>query len=152
LALRKDRRGMAMLVDAMIFLVALTILGAVMGAAHTNGGADDCMETLRSYHSVMLSAELPGEDNSSMSAATLGDYLIALSLREALDDGQFLLIEKMVNGTLAELMDLEGRAWLVIELGSTELRFGSEPVDAGDVCADHRELGDGTVSSTLFVA
>lgn len=152
MALRKDRRGMAMLVDAMIFLVALIVLGAVLSSSQTSDGPDESVETLRSYHSVMLSAQLPGGDGSSMSAATLGDYLIALSICGTLENEQVLLVERMVNGTLAELLAQEGRAWLIIEVGSTELHFGSEPVDAGEVQADRRELGDGSVTSTLFTA
>jgi hypothetical protein len=143
---------MAVLVDALIFLVALTLLGAMIDAASSNGVTDHSPETLRSYHSVMLSAELPGVDGSSMSAATLGDYLIALSLSGTLEQEQLLQIEGMVNGTLVELTGLGARAWLVIEIGTIQLHFGPCPLEEGDVHADRRELGDGSVVSTLFLA
>jgi len=143
---------MAVLVDALIFLVALTLLGAMINAASSNGVADHSPETLRSYHSVMLYGQLPGEEGSSMSAATLGDYLIALSLRSTLEQEQLLLIEGMVNGTLAELTGLGARAWLEIEISTFQLHFGPGPPEGGDVHADRRELGDGSVVSTLFLA
>ncbi len=153
MALRKDRRGMAVLVDALIFLVALTMLVAVIHSASDNGPSDDKTGTLRSYHSVMLSGELPGEGGSSMSSATLGDYLIALSISDAPNEEEVETIERMVNGTIAELERTEGRTWLVIELGAMTFHFGSVPLEeGGDVYADRRELGDGSVVSTLFLS
>ncbi|MHC1680498.1 MAG: hypothetical protein AB9860_04510 [Methanomassiliicoccales archaeon] len=153
MALRRDRRGMAVLVDALIFLVALTILVAVTYSASDHGPSDDRAELLSSYHSVMLSAELPGGDGSSMSTATLGDFLIALSLGGAPDEVQVGLVENMVKGTIAELEITEGRTWLMIELGSTTLQFGSVPPgEGGDLYADRRELGDGSVVSTLYLS
>ncbi len=151
MALRKDRHGMAMVVDALIFLVVLTLLVAILHIAPYHED-EDRMELLRSYHAVMLSGELPGEDGSSLSSATLSDYLIALSLNGTPSQEQVLLIERMVNGTIAELGTERSGAWLVIELGATELRFGSEPPEGGEVYADRRELGDGSVVSTLFLA
>jgi len=152
MALRKDRQGMALLVDALIFLVAMTLLMAMVHASSSDLDRDEGAEMLRSYHSVMLSGQLPGEDGSSMSSATLSDYLIALSLSGAPDEMQVHLIEKMVNGTLAELEAIHDRAWLVIELGPTALHFGSPtPETDRDVHADRRELGDSSVASTLFI-
>lgn len=152
MALRKDRHGMALLVDALIFLVALTLLMAVVHAPSSDPDRDEGAEMLSSYHSVMLSGQLSGEDGSSMSSATLSDYLIALSLSGAPDEIQVHIIEKMVNGTLAELEAIHDRAWLVIELGPTVLPFGSPaPETDRDVQADRRELGDSSVASTLFI-
>jgi hypothetical protein len=143
---------MAVLVDALIFLVAMTLLIAVVHASSVDLDGDDGSKMLRSYHSVMLSGQMPGEDGSSMSSASLSDYLIALSLSGAPDEIQVHRIEKMVNGTLAELEAVHQGAWLVIELGPTELHFGSPaPEAAGDVHADRRELGDSSVASTLFI-
>lgn len=153
MALRKDRRGMAVLVDALIFLVALTMLVAVIHSASEDGTSDDRTEMLRSYHSVMLSGELPGKDGSSMSSATLGDYLIALAISGAPDEEQVETIEGMVNGTIAELERADGRTWLVIELGPVTLHFGSVAAEEnGDLHADRRELGDGSVVSTLYLS
>lgn len=153
MALRHDRRGMALLVDALIFLVVLMLTSAVIHASASHDDADDRGELLRSYHTVMLSAELPDGDGSSMSAVTLSDYIIALSLSDTLDEQNARRIEKMVNGTIAELLTFNGRAWLVIEIGPTVLNFGSTPPGAGsDVHADRRDLGDGSAASTLFIA
>lgn len=153
MALRKDHQGMAVLVDALIFLVALSILVAVVHSTTDKGTSDDRTGLLRSYHSVMLSAELPGEDGSSMSSATLGDYLIALSISGAPDEEQVERIEGMVNGTITELERTEGRTWLVIELGTLTFHFGSVYLEeGGDVYADRRELGGGSVVSTLFLS
>lgn len=144
---------MAVLVDALIFLVALTMLVAVIYSSSDNGPSDDRAELLRSYHSVMLFGELPGEDGSSMSTATLSDYLIALSISGAPDEEQVERIEGMVNGTINELEKTEGRTWLIIEFGTIALHFGSAPPEeGGDVYADRRELGDGSVVSTLFLS
>lgn len=153
MAMNKDRQGMAVLVDALIFLVVLTMLVAVIYSTSDVGPTDDRVELLRSYHSVMLSAELPGEDGSSMSTATLDDLLIALSLGGAPNEEQVQLVEEMVNGTIAEIKSTEGRTWLIIELGEVTLHFGSMPPEEGsDVYADRRELGDGSVVSTLFLS
>ena len=153
MALRKDRQGMAVLVDALIFLVVLTILVGAIYSTSNDGPYDDRAELLRSHHSVMLSGELPGEDGSSMSTATLDEYLIALSLVGTPDEEQVGLVEDMVDGTIAELERTEGRTWLIIELGSTTLQFGSiPPEEGGNVYADRRELGDGSVVSTLFLS
>jgi len=152
MALRRDRRGMAVLVDALIFMVVLTLLIAVVYSASPKKISEDRTEMLRSYHSVMLAGELPAGDGSSMSIVTLAEYLIALSMTGAPEEGQVLLIEKMVNGTIAELETTSGDTWLVIDLGSVVLHFGSHPSDGvGDVYADRRELGDGSVISTLFL-
>lgn len=153
MALRKDRRGMAVLVDALIFLAVLTVLVAVIHSSSDEVPSDDRTEMLRSYHSVMLSGELPGNDGSSISSATLGDYLIALGINGAPGEEQVDTIEGMVNGTIAELEKIDGRAWLIIEMGSITLRFGSVDIRGdGDVFADRRELGDGSVVSTLYLS
>jgi len=151
-ALRKDRKGLAVLVDALIFLVALTLLSAVLLTAPINDQVGDGTD-LRSYHSVMLSGEMPGNDDSSMSALTLADYLMMLALGgRPLNEGQLELIGEAVNGTIAELQRAAGTAWLVIEIGQTVLEFGSAPSEMnGDVHADRRELGDASVVSTLFL-
>jgi len=149
-ALKKDRRGMAVLVDALIFLVALTLLTAMIFSS-TDQRADEGPEMLGLYHSAMLSGQLPGEGGSAISSATLADLLIALSLSGAPDQDEVALIEEMVKGTIAELGQLYERAWAVIEIGPTELLFGSPPSEAaGDVHADRREMGDGRTASTLF--
>ncbi|HIH76233.1 MAG TPA: hypothetical protein HA343_02815 [Methanomassiliicoccales archaeon] len=153
MALRKDRQGMAVLVDALVFLVVLTILVGAIYSTSDDGPKDDRAELLRSYHSVMLSGELPGEGGSSMSTATLADYLIALSLVGTPDEEQADVVEDMVNGTIAEMEGTEGRTWLIIELGSATFQFGSmPPEEGGNVYADRRELGDGSVVSTLFLS
>lgn len=140
-----------MLVDALIFLVSLTLLTAMIFSSSAGQRADDGQEMLGLYHSAMLSGQLPGWDGSSMSSATLADLLIAISLSGTPDDDQVLVIEEMVKGTMAELGTFHERAWLVIELGPIELLFGSPPSEAaGDVHADRRELGDGQAASTLF--
>lgn len=151
MALKRDRRGMAVLVDAMIFLVALTLLTAMIFSS-TGQSADEGPEVLGQYHSAMLSGQLPGEGGSSMSSATLADFLIAISISGTPNEDQLLLIEEMVKGTISELGQLHERAWVVIELGPSELLFGSPPSDtADDVHADRRELGDGRAASTLFL-
>ena len=153
MALRKDRKGMAVLVDALIFLVALTLLSALVLSTSQRAPSDDTVEVLRSYHSVMLSGEMPWEQGGSMSAVTLADYLMVLAIGGLHDDGQTHLIGEMVNGTIAELDAISGNAWLTIEIGQTTLRFGSEPSGTnGAVYADRRELGDGSVASTLFMS
>lgn len=142
---------MAVLVDALIFMVALTLLTAMIFSSSADQRADDGQEMLGLYHSAMLSGQLPGEGGSSMSSATLADLLIAISLSGTPDEVQVLVIEEMVKGTIAELGQLHEMAWAVIELGPTELLFGSPPSEAaGDVHADRRELGDGRAASTLF--
>jgi len=151
--MRKDRRGMAVMVDAMIFLVALTILSAAIVSVPQLGPSDDRGEILRSYHAVMLAGEIPGNGSGSMAAASLADYLMAVALgARAPNEGQIDLIRGMVNGTIVELERSAGTAWLVIEVGQSTLLFGTLPLENGrDVYADRRELGDGTVSSTLFL-
>lgn len=153
MALRKDRRGMAVLVDALIFLVALTLLVAAIYSVSSDDPSDDRADMLSSYHSVMLSGQLPGGEGSSMSTATLADYLIAISHAGAMVEEQVNLVKAMVNGTLTELERTEGRTWLIIDLGYAQLQFGSSPPqEIDDVYADRQELGDGSVSSTLFMS
>lgn len=153
MALRKDRKGMAVLVDALIFLVAITLLSAVVLSTSHGVPDDDTMEVLRSYHSVMLSGEMPRGQGSSLSAVTLADYLMVLAIGGLPNDEQSHLIGDMVNGTLVEMDKVSGDAWLIIEIGQTTLRFGSGPSGTNDgVYADRRELGDGSVASTLFMS
>ena len=143
---------MAVLVDALIFLVVLTLLIAVIYSASPGKMSEDRTEMLRSYHSVMLAGEVSANEGSSMSVVTLAEYLIALSIIGAPEEEQVLLIEKMVNGTITELEMTFGNTWLVIDLGSAVLHFGSDPsAEVGDVYADRRELGDGSVVSTMFL-
>jgi hypothetical protein len=144
---------MAVLVDAMIFLVALTLLSALVHSTSQSVPSDDTVEVLRSYHSVMLSGDMPCEQGGSMFAVTLADYLMVLAMGGPPNAEQTHLIGEMVNGTIAELDMISGDAWLIIEIGPTSLRFGSEPSgNSDDVYADRRELGDGSVASTLFLS
>jgi hypothetical protein len=144
---------MALLVDALMFLVVLIILSAVISTSAPDHDPDDGSDLLRPYHTVMLTSELLDGNGSSMSAATLSEYLIALSLSGVVDERDVRRIGNMVKGTIAELEFLYGKAWLVIEIGPKVLNFGSVPPDDGsDVHADRRELGDGSTVSTLFMA
>ncbi|KAF5056800.1 hypothetical protein DSECCO2_363490 [anaerobic digester metagenome] len=153
LALKRDHHGMALLVDALMFLVVLIILSAVISTSAPDHDPDDGSDLLRPYHTVMLTSELLDGNGSSMSAATLSEYLIALSLSGVVDERDVRRIGNMVKGTIAELEFLYGKAWLVIEIGPKVLNFGSVPPDDGsDVHADRRELGDGSTVSTLFMA
>lgn len=153
MGLRKDRRGMAVLLDAFLFLLAMSLLTVMVLDVPTSGVEDDRGEVLRSYHSVMLAGEMPIEGGSALSALSLAEYLVALSMSEGpLADGPIALINRAVAGTLLELTAIDERAWWELEVDGRTYVFGADVQgEVGDVHADRRELGDGKVICTLLL-
>ncbi|MCG7844153.1 MAG: hypothetical protein MIO90_01825, partial [Methanomassiliicoccales archaeon] len=103
MVMSKDRRGMAVLVDALLFLTALSVLSAfimVPSGAVVQNEQDDMV---RSFHSVMLAGEVPGDDGSALSRLSLASFLVMVSQDHLLALSELSRIGSAVNGTLVEL-------------------------------------------------
>lgn len=150
--LRSDRMGMAVLMDALIFMLALMVLTTMLIGAQQTPQDDNRAELLRSYHSVLLSSEISPQGNDSSNRVTLADYLVALSLtRTHLDVDDLKAITLAVKGTLLEVSHEGSASWLIVEVSGEVLTIGDAGPGKGEVFADRRELGDGSATSTLYL-
>jgi hypothetical protein len=150
----KDRRGMAVLLDALIFLTALSVLSAFIMVPSGTVVQEERDDMVRSFHSVMLAGEVPGDDGSALSRLSLAAFLVMVSQDHILALPELGRIGSAVNGTLAELEDMGHNAWWVLSFDGEEHVFG-RPCDEAVVSlfVDHRELrDDGLLSCSLMIA
>ena len=150
--MRRDRRGMAVLVDALLFLIVLTLMGAFLMVPENDPETDGTGERISAFHSVMLGGEVPGGDGSALSRTSLEDHLVLLSKNpEGVSSNELGRVGEAVNGTLGEMGSMGWDAWWVLSIDGTEHVFG-RPHQGQDVSvhADRRELADGEVICTLF--
>jgi hypothetical protein len=153
MVMRRDRRGMAVLVDALLFLTVLTLTGAFLMVPEDHTETDGTGGTISTFHAVMLRGEVPGGDGSALSRTSLQDHLVLLSqAHEGVSIDEMGRIGQAVNGTLREMGSMGLDAWWVLSIDGTEHVFG-RPYQDDDVSihADRRELADGGVICTLFV-
>ncbi|TFG55985.1 MAG: hypothetical protein E4H30_05745, partial [Methanomassiliicoccus sp.] len=101
MVISRDQKGMAVLMDAMLFLVVLSVLSAFLLMPGNDVSSERADETARTFHSVMLAGEIPYDDGSALSQASLEMYLIMIS-QDASFPSSFTLeiIGSAVNDTL----------------------------------------------------
>ncbi|HUT26508.1 MAG TPA: hypothetical protein VMW85_00465 [Methanomassiliicoccales archaeon] len=156
MVISRDQRGMAVLMDAMLFLVVLSVLSAFLLMPGNDVSSERTNETARTFHSVMLAGEIPYNDGSALSQTSLEMYLIMIS-HDASFPSSFTLeiIESAVNDTLLEIKNMGMKAWWVLTVGGEDLIFGT-PFDDGSLSlfTDLRSLStEGTVvSCSLTIA
>lgn len=153
MVMRRDRRGMAVMVDAILFLTVLTLMGAFLMVPENDPETDDIGETISAFHTVMLRGEVPGGDGSAISRTSLQDHLVLLSQdREGASIHEMERVGQAVNGTLLEMGSMGLDAWWILSIDGAEHVFGRPHQDADvSIHADRRELADGRVMCTLFV-
>ena len=122
----RDQKGMAVLMDAMLFLVVLSVLSAFLLMPGNDVSSERADETARTFHSVMLAGEIPYDDGSALSQASLEMYLIMIS-QDASFPSSFTLeiIGSAVNDTLFEIKNMGMKAWWVLTVGGDDMIFGT---------------------------
>lgn len=145
--IRRDRRGMAVLLDAMIFLAVLTLVGAFLMVPGDDIDGDAHATDIRAFHSVMLGGEMPDGDGSALSRTSLEGYIVLLSRNGgAITPAGMARISLAVNGTLSEMSSMGMQAWWVLTMDGEEHMFGHRhQADDVSVHADRREVTDSAV-------
>ena len=148
MVMSRDLRGMAVLVDSLLFLAALSVVSAILLGA---GSADDgtgAEASLASYHKVMLGAEI-ADQGSVTAQVTLSSFLVMAAQDGALSEGEMEMLRSASSATLMEMGHM-GTVWWEVSLNGDTYVFGSVASGQGDVLADSRLLGQGAVC-TLFL-
>lgn len=150
----RDRRGLAVLVDALLFLAVLSALSFFLMVPHGIAGTEEEDVPIRSFHSVMLAGEVPGDDGSALSRLSLTSFIAVMARDHHLTPEELGRVGAAVNGTLAELEAMGHSAWWELSLDGKEFIFG-RPCDdpSASIFADRRALSvDGSLFVTLMVA
>ncbi len=149
----RDRRGMAVLVDALLFLTVLSVLSVFLMAPSGTVGLEENDYMVRSFHSVMLAGEVPGDDGSALSRLSLASYMVLIALDHSITPEELSRVGMGVNGTLAELKDMGQAAWWVLSCDGQEFVFGRPCNDTtASLFADRRDLSDdGSLFCMLIV-
>jgi len=152
--MNRDRRGLAVLVDALLFLAALSALSFFLMVPLGTAGPEEGRVMIRSFHSVMLAGEVPGDDGSALSRLPLKSFIAVMAQDRSITPAELGRVGTAVNGTLAELDAMGHSAWWVLSLDREEFIFGRPCIDPGvSIFADRRGLsGDGFLFVTLMVA
>ena len=138
----KDRRGMAVLVDALLFLAALSVISALMLVPPPADGVDGRQEMLGSYHSVMLAGETTGL-GGVLSQSDLASFIILAAADGSLNEEEIGHLQEASAGTLRELGGMGHKVWWCVWVGGLEQCFGLPGHDFQNVYSDRRCLGDG---------
>ncbi len=140
----RDRRGMAVLLDALLFLMVLSTLSALLMMPGSAPSVFDHGDMARSFHSVMLSGEVPGEDDSALSRVSLGAFLVIVAQSPSgLSSRELQRIGSAVNGTLMELSGMGNNACWVLGINGEEHIFGRPFLNETiSQFADRRVLSD----------
>lgn len=140
----RDRRGLAVLMDAMLFLVVLTVLSASIIMPGTSVNDEGRSEMAKSFHTVMLGGEVPGGDGSAMSRTSLSAYIILTS-----QDGPEPTAEELerigmaVNRTIQEIESMGQTAWWTLVIDEEKYVFGQRcEGDGTSLYVDRRVLND----------
>jgi len=151
----KDRRGLAVLMDAMLFLVVLTVLCACLMMPIASVNDEGPAISVKDYHSVMLGGEVPGGDGSAMSQISLSSFAIMV----AQDGAQLSAFENerigmAVNGALQEMGNMGLSSWWTLSVDGEEHVFGQKDANgAGSLFVDRRVLSvDPCIICTLAVS
>lgn len=154
MVMSRDHKGMAVLVDALIFLTVLSVLSAFLLIPGVSSEPEEKGDLVRSFHSVMLSGEVPGDDGSVLSRLSLSSFLAVAAQDGTISGIELDRIRTAVNGTLVELKNMGEIAWWVLSLDGEELEVGETVNDmTASLYADRRELSaDGILFCLLVIA
>ncbi len=144
----RDRRGMAVLVDALLFLAALTLVSALLVFPQQAPGQDEGNVPLSQFHQVMLGSEV-SDEGSALSQVSMSCFLVLVAQDGSVDDAEKAVLEQACQGTLEEL-DGRGAAWWTLVVNGRSYQFGTVPPLSGNVLADTWDLGPG-LSCTLHL-
>ncbi len=144
----RDRRGMAVLVDALLFLAALTLVSALLVFPQQAPGQDEGNVPLSQFHQVMLGSEV-SDEGSALSQVSMSCFLVLVAQDGRVDDAEKAVLEQACQGTLEEL-DSRGAAWWTLVVNGRSYQFGTVPPLSGNVLADTWDLGPG-LSCTLHL-
>jgi hypothetical protein len=154
MVMSKDRRGMAVLVDALLFLTVLSMLSAFLLVPSGMAEPEVRDDMVRSFHSVMLAGEVPGGDGSALSCLSLASFLAVVAQDHAVTSAELSRIGSAVNGTLAELENMNQKAFWVLSIDGKEHVFGGQSNETNaSRYADRRPLSDdSSLFCTLMIA
>lgn len=154
MVMSRDRRGLAVLVDALIFLTVLSVLSAFLLVPSATSELGEKDHLVRSFHSVMLGGEVPGDDGSALSRLSLSSFLAVAAQDRVISSIELGRIGSAVSGALTELKNMGQRAWWVLSLDGEEMEFGDVCDDtSASLYADRRNLSaDGTLFCLLVIA
>jgi len=154
MVMSKDRRGLAVLVDALLFLTVLSVLCALLTVPNGTVGTEEKDDLVRSFHSVMLVGEVPGDDGSALSRLSLVSFITVIAQDHTITLTELNRVGAAVNGTLAELRDMGQAAWWVLSVDGQEFVFGARCNDTSvSQFADRRTLSaDGSLFCMMVVA
>lgn len=144
----RDRRGLAVLVDALMFLAALTLVSALLVFPQQTPAQDEGNVPLSLFHQVMMGSDV-SDEGSALSQVSLSCFLVMVVQDGRMDDAEKTMLERACHGTLEELDD-RGAAWWTLVLNGQEHTFGTVPPLSGNVLADTWNLGPG-LSCTLHL-
>jgi len=146
----KDEHGMAVLVDAVLFLAALSVISALMCVPHPAEEADETQAMVESFHAVMLVGETSG-NGSALSQTDLASFLVLAAMDGVMSEEEVTHLDQASSGTLREANGIWRKVWWVVCIGDEERLFGQSCDGREDVYADQRSLGYGVVC-TLYVS
>jgi hypothetical protein len=129
----KDRKGMAALFDALMFLSVMSVVSVAVLAAFTpdRSGDDDTQSYVQKCHSVLLGMTLRSWSNSSQRLMPVSDAIAALlAVDKPLPDRIRTEIDAMIVG----LFEPQFQAQWSCTMGGSRLVFGPDLSDrTGDV-------------------
>jgi hypothetical protein len=140
----KDRKGLAVLMDAMLFLMVLTVLCACLMMPMASIKDEGPAISVKDYHSVMLGGEVPGGDGSAMSQTSLSSFIIMIAKDGAqLSAFEMERLEMAVNGTLQEMENMGLSTWWTLSVDGEEHVFGQKDSSgAAYLYADRQVLSE----------
>lgn len=144
----RDRRGMAVLVDALLFMAALTLISALLVFPQQTPAQDEGNVPLSQFHQVMLGSDV-SDEGSALSQVSMSSFLVLVAHDGRVDDPEKAMLEQACQGTLDELGD-RGAAWWTLVVNGQAYQFGTVPPLSGNVLADTWDLGPG-LSCTLHL-
>jgi len=146
-----DDKGMAVIMDALIFLVVLVLICAMITTSVPLEGEGSEDGTVRSFHTVMLEGEMYCDDGSALSHTTISEYLrLSLGAGQGMDDATRSILDAAISPGLSELSGMGWRAWWTVTVDGMETTFG-QIYHCDTIYADQRSLGNG-LTCTLFIA
>lgn len=139
----KDRRGLAVLMDAMLFLVVLTVLCACLLMPNASLKEDWQVIPIKDYHTVMLGGEVPGGDGSAMSQTSLSSFIIMTAQDGDLSALEMERLGMAVNGTLHEIENMGLSSWWTLSVDGEEHVFGQQDSsETASIYVDRRVLSE----------
>jgi hypothetical protein len=147
----KEERGLALMVDALIFLTVLSVLSTLIMFPSPQTSSDPHQEMVTAFHCVMLRGEMPQGDGGALSRLSLADHLLLLSHDPSQLTPQGLeRLDLAVNSTLMELEGMGLTAWWTLTVEEDVFVFGMDrDIASSSIYVHQRSFGEGRVTCAL---